>query len=396
MLERCSELGDFITPDHIFDYFLTNQPAVNGDYLTQRRWAESVSVIDRIHNATDNDMAVLKTVGLINLLGNRGSMRASEKTIGAGFGEAGKKSLKSLTNLSAVVYRKFNNEYRVWQGSDFDLESELQNQLNQQGPFSLAEKLTDNQSFPPLVARKYSIENGALRYFNLTFVDALSYAKVAAQKIPQIFIFLSSGQDDKKIYNERACNHLSDFGLVAHHDGGQSLKNLVSERIALEAIGRTAKQLSEDAVAKKEFESRLSSIAQAETRHVNQLISNPQNSSWTFKGKVLPVQNRREFQATLSQVLEQIYPKAPIVYNELINRDKPSSQANGARNKLLNLMVSQASRPDLGIQKFPPEKAIYRSVLRETKIHREINGKWALCKPPKGSSLLPAWERVEE
>ena len=396
MLERCSELGDFITPDHIFDYFLTNQPAVNGDYLTQRRWAESVSVIDRIHNATDNDMAVLKTVGLINLLGNRGSMRASEKTIGAGFGEAGKKSLKSLTNLSAVVYRKFNNEYRVWQGSDFDLEAELQNQLNQQGPFSLAEKLTDNQSFPPLVARKYSIENGALRYFNLTFVDALSYAKVAAQKIPQIFIFLSSGQDDKKIYNERACNHLSDFGLVAHHDGGQSLKNLVSERIALEAIGRTAKQLSEDAVAKKEFESRLSSIAQAETRHVNQLISNPQNSSWTFKGKVLPVQNRREFQATLSQVLEQIYPKAPIVYNELINRDKPSSQANGARNKLLNLMVSQASRPDLGIQKFPPEKAIYRSVLRETKIHREINGKWALCKPPKGSSLLPAWERVEE
>ena len=111
---------------------------------------------------------------------------------------------------------------------------------------------------------------------------------------------------------------------------------------------------------------------------------------------MLPVQNRREFQATLSQVLEQIYPKAPIVYNELINRDKPSSQANGARNKLLNLMVSQASRPDLGIQKFPPEKAIYRSVLRETKIHREINGKWALCKPPKGSSLLPAWERVEE
>lgn len=396
MLERCLKLGDFITPDHIFDYFLTNQPAVNGDYLTQRRWAESVSVIDRVNNVSDNEMAVLKTVGLINLLGNRGSMRASEKTIMASFGDSGKKSLKNLTRLSALVHRKFNNEFRVWQGSDFDLELELQNQLNQQGPFSLAENLTENQSLSPLVARKYSIENGALRYFNLTFVDALSYSKVTAKKIPQIFIFLSSGQDDKKIFTETARNHLSDFGLVAHHDGGQSLKNLVSERIALEAIGRTAKQLSEDVVARKEFESRLSSISQAEKRHVNQLISNPQNSSWTFKGEELPVENRREFQTRLSQVLEKIYPKAPRIFNELINRDRPSAQANGARNKLMNLMISQISRADLGIEKFPPEKAMYRSVLRETQIHQEVDGRWKLCKPTAESSLLHAWERVEE
>jgi len=396
MLNRLGQPGDFITPDHIFDYFLSNQPSVNGDYLTQRRWAESVSVIERIHDASNIEMAVLKTVGLINLLGNRGSMRASANTLASSFGAKGKSALTKLTKLSALVYRKFNNEYRVWQGSDFDLEGELQAQINQQGPFSLAEKVTENQSLPPLIARKYSIENGALRYFTLTFVDALTYSKATTQKTPQIFIFLSSGQDDQNLYESSVKAYLSKVGLVAHHDGGQALKGLVSERLALEAIGRSAKQLSEDPVAKKEFETRLSSITQAEIRHVSQLITNPQNSDWTFNDRALQVASRREFQIRLSEVLHKIFPKAPVVHNELINRDKPSSQATAARNKLLNLMLTNVDKPDLGIAKFPPEKAIYRSVLRETQIHRQVGSEWALCKPPKGSSLLPAWERVEE
>jgi hypothetical protein len=396
MLNRLEKPGDFITPDHIFDYFLSNQPSVNGDYLTQRRWAESVSVIDRIHDASNMEMAVLKTVGLINLLGNRGSMRASANTLESSFGAKGKSALNKLTKLSALVYRKFNNEYRVWQGSDFDLEGELQSQINQQGPFSLAEKITENQSLPPLVARKYSIENGALRYFTLAFVDALTYTKVAAKKTPQIFIFLSSGQDDQKLYDSLVKTYLSKVGLVAYHDGGQTLKSLVSERLALEAIGRSAKQLSEDPVAKKEFETRLSTITQAEIRHVSHLITNPQSSDWTFHEQALQVTSRREFQIRLSQVLQKIFPKAPIVHNELINRDKPSSQAAAARNKLLNLLLTDVDKADLGIAKFPPEKAIYRSVLRETQIHRKVGDKWALCKPPKGSSLLPAWERVED
>ena len=395
MLSRLAVLGDFITPDHIFDYFLTNQPSVNGDYLTQRRWAESVTVIDRVNDITSVGMAVLKTIGLINLLGNRGSIRASEETLSSAFGLKGKSAIPELTKLSAIVYRKFNNEYRVWQGSDFDLEAEVQNQLNQLGSFSLAEKLTDNYALSPLVARKYSIESGALRYFILTFVDAANFQNVVEQKRPQILIFLSSGQDDKKTYLERAHAHLAAVGLVAYYDGGQSLKGLVSERLALESIERNARQLVEDVVAKKEFDSRMSAVSQAELKHVNHLITNPEDSDWSFRNKKLQVNDRREFQMRLSEVLKEIFPLSPIIYNELINRDKPSSQASAARKKLLQLMVTDSDKRDLGIEKFPAEKAIYRSVLRETGIHRQVDGKWALCKPEQGSSLLPAWERIE-
>ena len=396
MLSKLQSLGEFIRPDHIFDYFLNNQASVNGDYLTQRRWAESVSVIERINDVTTDELALLKTVGLINLLGSRGNIRASEAVLSSVFNQKTSRGLQALKTHSAIVHRKFNNEYRVWQGSDFDLEGAVQDQLNQLGAFSLAEKITENQALAPVVARKYSIEKGTLRYFSLKFVDALNFKSAAKQKIPQIFVFLSSGQDDKDKFLSEAQEYLSELGIVAYHDGGSALKGLVSERLALEAIERGAKALSEDPVAKKEFETRLSAVKQAELIQVTQILSNPQSSDWSFKGKKLKISNRRSFQVCLSQVLDEIYPKAPVIFNELINRDKPSSQAAGARNKLMSLLLSNVNKPDLGIEKFPPEKAIYRSVLRETQIHIKQGKQWVLAKPPKGSSLLPSWKKIED
>jgi hypothetical protein len=396
MLSKLQSLGEFIRPDHIFDYFLNNQASVNGDYLTQRRWAESVSVIERINDVTTDELALLKTVGLINLLGSRGNIRASEAVLSSVFNQKTSAGLQALKTHSAIVHRKFNNEYRVWQGSDFDLEGAVQDQLNQLGAYSLAEKVTENQALAPVVARKYSIEKGTLRYFALKFVDALNFKSAAKQKIPQIFVFLSSGQDDKDKFLSEAQEYLSELGIVAFHDGGSALKGLVSERLALEVIERGTKALSEDPVAKKEFETRLSAVKQAELIQVTQILSNPQSSDWSFKGRKLEISNRRSFQVCLSQVLDEIYPEAPVIFNELINRDKPSSQAAGARNKLMSLLLTNVNEPDLGIQKFPPEKAIYRSVLRETQIHIQQGKQWALAKPPEGSSLLPSWERVEE
>ena len=35
------------------------------------------------------------------------------------------KSIKQLTKKSLITYRKHSNEFKVWQGSDFDLEQAL-------------------------------------------------------------------------------------------------------------------------------------------------------------------------------------------------------------------------------------------------------------------------------
>ncbi len=398
MLERIGSLGEFIRPDHLFDYFLANQQSIYGDYLTQRRWAESVSAVERVADATKQQMAILKAVALVNLLGNRGRVRASEALIRSVYGPSASKDLKALQEASVLIHRKFNNEFRVWQGSDFDLESRLREQANQLGPFSLAEELTRYKAVAPIVARKYSIEKGTLRYFDVEFVDALTWEKTEKKGNPQIFLFLSAGRDDTHIYEQKARGHLARHGLVALSHAGQSLKSLVSERLALEEIERTAKELAEDPVARKELKARLEVVKHFEATHISHLLDNPQQLDWRFGACELPVASRRQFQSQLSSVLEEIYPNSPEIHNELINRDRLSSQAAAARNKLLSLLLTDTDKEDLGIdpKKFPPEKAIYRATLKETKIHKETSKGWALHAPPKNSSLFDAWNRVEK
>ena len=89
--------------------------------------------------------------------------------------------------------------------------------------------------------------------------------------------------------------------------------------------------------------------------------------------------------------------------NELINRDSPSAQANAARNKLAIAMFRHEAEADLGIEKFPPEKAIYRACLLQTKLHvLEADGYWKFKMPKSASksddpcNLFPFWQRIDE
>jgi hypothetical protein len=52
----------------------------------------------------------------------------------------------------------------------------------------------------------------------------------------------------------------------------------------------------------------------------------------------------------LSVILADIYPQTPIIKNELINRSRPSAQANAGRKKLLIALLNNADKQDLGIE----------------------------------------------
>ena len=75
------------------------------------------------------------------------------------------KSLESLQKRSLITYRKHKDEYAVWQGSDFDLETALNKELEQFEDFDIANELNKLVNPLPLVAKKYSIESHTLRFF---------------------------------------------------------------------------------------------------------------------------------------------------------------------------------------------------------------------------------------
>jgi len=395
MLERLSSTEEWIYPHHVYDYFITNQPAALGDYRTHRRWAEVVTAIERLGDAPDDQLNLLKTIGLLNIIGIKGGFKPSKallETCGRNKSSISK-SLKSLSEKSIITYRHFSGEYRVWQGSDFDLEEALEEELNNIGEFSLASELNSANALTPIVARRYTIKSGALRYFTPEFVDAQTYksSSVQAQE-PRIIFFLASAKDDEKIFHESVINHYSDLDVVALCLNGSQLREATAEVLALRQVQNNKQELNSDPVAKREFEDRLTAAEHSENLLLQRLQDQPQECIWFNNSNELAVSTKRTFQEALSSVLERVYNKAPILHNELVNRDRPSAQANAARNKLLAAMMKNIKADDLGIDKFPPEKAIYRSLLRQTGLHNRDTHEFQ--EPHKRSTIYHVWKKI--
>lgn len=405
MLKKISGINEYIQPHHIYDYFIMNQSSAIGDYITHRRWAEVVTAVDRIDDKDINAINLLKTIGILNIVGARGGFKASLPILETCFSDKVEldKNLKVLFSSSVITYRKYGSEYRVWQGSDFDLEETLQEEKNNLGVFSLVKEMNKSELMLPIVARRYTFENGTLRYFIPSFIDAVTYRNTDKESNePRILFYLADGQDDEKEFNKKVINYFSNLDIVVLCLNSTQLYEAITETQALRRVAINHQELNSDPIAKREYEDRLTAAEQAEDKLIQALINQPENSEWYNAGERFYINSKRKLQEVFSLILKRVYHKAPIIRNELINRDRPSSQAVSARNKLLLAMLNNEKQRDLGIEKFPPEKSIYRSVLYATGLHTclEIDGDYGFVKSNKRlhtdeCNISYVWDEIE-
>ncbi len=403
-LQRCTKVGDWILPWEIYEYFILSQPAMLSDHATRRRWAEVVTAIERLGDAPDHEGQLLKAVGLLNIVGAQGNFKASKEIVELCLPtkKAVSEILKALDRKSLIQYRKFSAEYRVWQGSDFELDTHVEEERSKLGRFSLAEKLNSRHPLLPIVARRHTIEKGALRYFTPIFADADSYRQLSERDDQaRLIFFLSENKEDEQCFHESVRDHFSDLDIVALCDNGEQLRETVGEVLALEEVLKNSQALNSDPVAQRGFKDRFAATQAKKDELLARLTGEPTRSHWYWKSSRLMITSKRALQKEFSRVLDEIYYATPIIKNELINRDKPSAQANAARNKLVIAMLNNEAKEDLDFKKFPAEKALYRAVLRETRLHVQgKDGTWqfqsfTIQSESDPCNLRHVWQRIE-
>ncbi len=393
--------GQWLYPDNVYDYFIQNQSAVLSDPLTHRRWVEVITAIERAEELGKQQQAIAKTIGLLNLVSGTEGLKASPDILSTLFrmGNEVKTILRPLVDASIIQYRKFNDEYRVWQGTDFDISEAVQLEIQKRGRFELASTLLERAEPVPFLARKHSIQSATLRYLPISYVDALSYRQQPeAVTTPRILFFLAEGKDDENIFLSEIRNKDTTDNVWVLYKNGTDIRAAVEESLALEGVQRGAQELASDPIASRELKERLNAAQVTEQSVLNALTANPGLSAWYWRGNKLPVNNRRTLQHQLSLVMAKVYQDAPIINNELINRDRLSSQAAMARNKLFQQMLNNEDAAGLGIEKYPPERSIYRSIFEAGKLHVSSDAGWRFVAPDTANpvNLQPLWQRFDD
>lgn len=398
-LTRLENVGDWVLPWEIFEYFIVNQPIMTADYTMHRRWAEVLTAIERLGDAPDSEIQCLKTIGLFNIIGAQGGLKASRELLEVCFPKKTQVTydLQQLQSKYIVNFRKFSAEFRIWEGSDFDLQSSLRETIEQQGRIDVTESLNQDENLLPIVARKHSIQTGTLRYFQPFYASVNSSIDSVIK--PRIVFFLAESKDDITAFNKQY-NKDDNLTIYVLCDNALQIKDAVVEVIALEKILTENPLIKSDPVAQRELKDSLTTAQMTKSLLLNQMLDQPEKNKWIWQGKQLNLHSKKELQEQLSYVLGLVYPKAPILKNELINRNKASAQGNSAKNKLVAALLNNEHKEDLGFdeKKYPPEKSIYRAVFKETGVHVKINGYWQITVPAKDNAyrLYPVWQAIDK
>jgi hypothetical protein len=407
--------GAWVRLPDLFDYVAVNLGNSLSRHPLFQRWLEVVQKMDEHPELSCVEVAILKTIGVLDVLAEGSHLRPTPELISFALADTPgdaeiRTSLEGLHRRSLIVFRRFNRSYRVWEGSDVDIPMRLEEARRRTaGQYRLGATLGRYLKARAQVARRHSFETGTLRFFEVRYLDE---PLPAEQLRPQsgdgiIACCLPRNDVEAQAFREWACGQeiasRSDL-IVALPEQIGTLLEAAAELVALHWVRENTPNLRDDRVARRELDTRTAEVEQEIKRLLDRLLDPrpaPVGSrcSWYWLGEKQPIDHPRGVAALLSRAMDQHYSLSPRIWNELINRRVLSTAAAAARRNLIERMLTAGNQPRLGLTGFPPERAIYESVLFATGLHRpNEHGEWGFHPPRPDKDparLTPLWETME-
>ncbi len=372
-------------------------------------WLRLIEIVDRTHDLSSEEMAAVKTVAVLNLLDTE-DLAASERAIAVSTGwSAGQASsvLHGLVERGLLFRRGQGGDYRLWGSSSVNLRAAFQEAvaaIGEPGDFAAAiEPYLDRR---PIAARRHYLTTGTLRYFDVRYVNAASVESAAAA-VPgadgSIVVALAETEGERVIANIAAQRSARPDVIVIVSDVLSGLIADLRETQAWRFVIANTAELADDPYSLAEAERQLKRCAAKLSDGLEDAIglrsALSRSSTIHCGGPKLTLGPDRRLAPLLSDICDKLYERAPIVMNELLNRNSLSSAASAARMRLIEGLFTSPQLPLLGIDEVraPPEKSMYLSVLAAGKLHRTKAGRHFLEDPPEHDDplrLRPALGRV--
>lgn len=401
--------------ENLYDYITT--ALANRLYTSRggKKWAEIESAIQRLPDPSPMTVRLIKTIGLLNAVGEVSrNLKASDQMLRyalddgtAEFAEAFTYALETLEKRSIVTYRRYNDAYALWEGSDIDIEVALREASKHVAPnLRVAKDLERLLPQRPLIAKRHLFQTGTMRYFSVRYSELEDFdADLRAPLDDADGLVLYTLPED-----ELEIAHLAEKASAAEAVNRKEvliaiprsigfLRDAVHELARLRWVEEKTPELEGDETARRELSARLA-VAEHDVASRLEAIfggNSEETCIWYHKGQPVPIDSQRARNAYLSTICDEVYYETPILQNELINRRKVSATVATARRKLIQAMLENGGEEKLGITRYPPEMSIYLSLLWDTGIHRSVAGVWGFH-PPEPSDknrMGPTWKAIE-
>jgi ribosomal protein S15P/S13E len=389
----------------VYDYlnfnfysFITSK--YNPDFASWGSIRSSIEEIERAFDSHINDYAkTVKTIGLLNIFSASGSILDDKFLVAyletaSGIKHA-KSIVKDLETKKIIRYRTHSKRYILFEGTDLDIQTALIEAGNKISEVNdITALLNKYFQFTPAFAKLYSYEKGTPRFFEFKISEDPINIEPKGEVDGYVnLVFNSKLKSDKiKEFSESTNEAI----IYCFFKNSSEIKNLLFE---IEKIEKVLDENKDDKVAKRELEN----IADSQKRLLNHYItdsiySGSKDVVWYFKGEEKKISDKKDFNKLLSQVCSTIYDATPVFRNELVNKHKISASIHSAKRSYFKALASNWDKENLGFDegKFPPEKTIYLSLLKENGISPIRENSFNVISIDKNSSFNKLWKASEK
>jgi hypothetical protein len=390
----------------VYDYVLYNFYSylkdANADSMS---WSTIQLSIERVEGQDWKDeeemyqaVKLVKAIGLLNLFGTAG-FKLTEQNLADYARQAmsidnAEEIIQKLSAKKIIRYAAYKERLMLFEGTDVDLEAEIREAgLMVSRPVAFVDELNIffNRRISPVKAHFY--QKGTPRFFDYMICE--EPMDVVPTGDTDGYIELVFSTQKKALSEIKKFSSETDHALIFAYftnteDIIDHLHNIKKYMYLLERVIDKNDRVAVTEIQKlKEYEETLLNKAVSDN-----LFAYKNRVIWVFGGKEQKVESHRDFNQLLSRVCDTVYCKTPVMNNELFNKHKLSGTITAARKSYLTYLTEHYTENGMGYpeDKFPPEKAIYCSLLLNTGLHQ--NGDFADA--PSNKGFMPLWEACEE
>ena len=369
-----------VTPDLIYDYF---EPLFKKE-ISNGTLHDIYFLTSTILNQLDDDSLeekLVKTLSLIYMLEQFEKLKPTkDELIGIYSIQYSvpeiEKALNNLIDDEYVIYLKRSNDFlQLKESSGVDVEAKIRDTIASQQSSAVVKKILNASNFDSCIYPfRYNDEREVTRYFDFTFIDESEVTEDVNWKTKQqgteadgtVYAIIPHSRDSiAQIVDvvKKTSTYCSNCVFVIPHKF-VPIEFTVREYKAVETLKELAVS---DKVLFDEYEVIYEDLREIINHYISD-YTHPEKraSTYIYKGEEKQIVRKAAFTDLLSTICEKIYFNTPVIVNEAVNKNHPTTNSVNSRSKIVSGLLRSELEPNLGLSGAGQEVSILRSTLVRT------------------------------
>jgi len=368
-----------VTLDSLFDYFKKSMEEEYFDKRIHDIYIKTQALLEEKNSKYE--AKVIKTIAVLLIINNYEFLKPTKDTVkrSLNYNSEVEKIITRLENKSKIIVKESNRTINFLPGSGINIKDKIKEAINSNRfRYNKIETLEEILNLDYFIPKKYNIENNITRFLKKIIIELKDIKTIdfnqllIDSKSDGLLIYVNSEMSIKNTIKE--LNVINIFQEADKRisfilsDKNFKIDKEVNEILAIQKLLANNEFTKRDPYIKKELEIFLFDRLEKLKNEFNKVFE--RNVCLFNNGEEIDIS--RGLNVTISAIFDEVFYMSPNINNELINKDKITSQILRSRNEILE-SIFKNGEIEFKIDGSSQTATIFRTLLRNKGYSKESN-----------------------